>query len=727
MRRPILTLGQAFLLGLAALAVLLGLLFQRIDASSRESVVAGSERERQATLERIGQAIDGYLEEAERSIDSVERQVQFGSCDVASAPCAEAALFAQVLDDANLAEATLTGAVPRGFLADGRMRIAPERRWQVSVYRDSPQAGSPILTRVTFLERGRFVSELRRRRPGGGLLSAPLVRQPDAPPDPTENATFVGAASRDVYARRPRRALWSDLSHFELDARLPEPRRRVVVTAMRSVDEAGGGFVGVVRVGLGTEALDRRVREEAERHRPHRIILCDADGKLVTRLAPRDPLVEQPDTSLRFVPAPLPAEIGMALAHPGLREVGAERMDAAGRFEVAGRAFLVSFRALPRSQDWRLGVVVAQDELRGMAELVRRRNRLLGWSLLVMLSILAGGVLTLRAVRRGLGQIVDTTARMRDFDFRAAQFRSPFADVQAVMERLELAKTAMRALGKYVPIDLVRLLYRTGREPVLGGETCEVSLMFTDIEGFTALGERLPPNELAAALGRYFEVMTGAVHGASGSIDKYIGDAIMALWNAPTPCPGHARKACEAALACRGALEALFASAEWTGRPRLVTRFGLHRAEVMVGHFGAPDRMSYTALGDGVNLASRLEGLNKQYGTRVLASEAIHEEALAAFEFRIVDLVAVKGRQQGVRVYELLGRKGETPEARLASARRYAEAFEAYLRGDFGAALALAEVQADDPPSRVLAQRCRRLIEVPPPPDWGGVYVAASK
>jgi adenylate cyclase len=330
-------------------------------------------------------------------------------------------------------------------------------------------------------------------------------------------------------------------------------------------------------------------------------------------------------------------------------------------------------------------------------------------------------------VQRGLDRIVESTARMRNFDFAPAEHRSAFRDVQAVMERVELAKTAMRAMGKYVPIDLVRLLYKTGREPRLGGELVDVSLMFTDIKDFTALSERVAPDELALVLGRYLEVMTRAIHASQGTIDKYIGDAIMAVWNVPTSCPGHAGKACEAALACLQAGEMLYGSPEWAGRPRLETRFGLHTAEVMVGHFGAPDRMSFTALGDGVNLASRLEGLNKQYGTTVIASEAVHEQTKEGFTFRLLDIVAVKGKTHGVRVYELLGDTGITGP-RLEAARRYEQAFAAYLERRFDEALRLLSAQeTHDPPSAVLAERCRRLRKEPPPEEWTGVYVATSK
>src|SRR5262249_39193956 len=159
----------------------------------------------------------------------------------------------------------------------------------------------------------------------------------------------------------------------------------------------------------------------------------------------------------------------------------------------------------------------------------------------------------------------------------------------------------------------------------LGGEMAVVTLMFTDIEGFTTLSEKLAPDELANKLGLYLETMTDAVHGTSGTIDKYIGDAVMAIWNVPEPVDAHPRAACRAALAGIETTGALYASDSWGGLPALVTRFGIHSDRVMVGHFGAPARLSYTALGDGVNLAARLEPLCKQYGIILMASEAVEE------------------------------------------------------------------------------------------------------
>ena len=294
------------------------------------------------------------------------------------------------------------------------------------------------------------------------------------------------------------------------------------------------------------------------------------------------------------------------------------------------------------------------------------------------------------------------------------------------MQGVERAKTSMRALGKYVPIDLVRDLYESNREPELGGTLVEISLMFSDIEGFTALSERIAPDSLAKALGGYLEAMTGGIRSTNGTVDKFIGDSVMAFWNAPSPCPDHARRACLAVLACMRATRELYASPSWAGLPPLFTRFGLHRAKVMVGHFGAPERLSYTALGDGVNLASRLEGLCKLYGVATLVSETIAVEVGDEFAFRFIDRVAVKGKTEAIRVHELLGLRAECA-GEIERAKTYEEALEAYFSRDFPRALVLLRRMGDDRASRVLVERCTAMLVHPPSLEWNGVYVATAK
>lgn len=709
-----LTLGRIFYLSLLGLTFLLGLLFYLFLDGSRRSIVDSSERLREAHSKRIAGQVESYLNQAPEAVEGIENQIRHGACRADRPLSIESCLFAQILSNTNLAEATLSHGSSLGHDSDGNLRLASGDRWQVSVFRETAAAGASIGVRTTFRDRGRFVSEVRT------VGSHARRQREEGVQDPTRHLTFSTPAAEPNYGA----IVWSDLSFTQLDARLPEKQRRVVVTVMKTIEDKDGRFLGVLRIGLLTEKIDELIRQESAENAPHSIFLCDSEGRLITRVTPGDRLAEDPDEALRVAPAHLPPEIGIALHHSALAQVSAQQLNAFGELTAADRRFFVSFRGLPHTQGWRIGIVVPENYYLG--KLNRIRDHLIEASLALIAAILVGGTVILRTIRRGLKQIERETALMRCFEFSASGVESPFHDVSAVLESLEHAKTAVRAMGKYVPIDLVRQLYEANREPVLGGELRDVSLMFTDITEFTNLAERLSPNELARVLGKYLEVMTAAIQANGGTVDKYIGDAVMVIWNSPTPCPDHAVKACYAALACIDTTKKLFDSPEWAGMPRLVTRFGLHRDEVLVGHFGAPDRMSFTALGDGVNLASRLESLNKQYRTTMIVSETIHTAAAGTFDFRLLDRVAVKGKSRGIDVYELLGVTGECGP-RLAAARTYEKALQAYFSREFGEAIALLEAQLDDGPSSVLAERCRRMQTQPPPADWDGNYVSTVK
>jgi PAS domain S-box-containing protein len=298
-------------------------------------------------------------------------------------------------------------------------------------------------------------------------------------------------------------------------------------------------------------------------------------------------------------------------------------------------------------------------------------------------------------------------------------------DITEKKRAAELA--ALSIWGKYAPVDIVQRLYRQKSEPVLGGELMEISMMFSDIKGFTTLSEQLGPSRLAEILGLYLDTLSRIIQrDTHGTIDKYVGDAIMSIWNAPEPVPDHPRMACLAALRCCKAARSLAQTPEWHGFPAFETRFGLHCAKALVGHFGARDRMSYTAIGDAINLASRLEGLNRIYGTSIIASASIVERANEAFDFRFLDVVAVKGKSDPITIYELLGTKGALERCRQVIST-YETAFSAYAAGNFERALTALQENASDPPSTALSERCKAFLQVPPAGDWRGVYISASK
>jgi adenylate cyclase len=702
-----LTLIELFVVATLVTAGAVGATFFYFLEASRQEIIARSDMLRDAAARHVGERLTAELSIPLGALDDVERAMHLGVLHVDDRDAVEARLFSELTDHPSLSDVSVTHATLLGFGDDKAARLAPEDRWQISVFRASAAPDSAIFTRRVSRQGGAFVTEVRQRPAGGGLLAVPFTPGP-ASDDPTTHDTFAVPVSRPSYGK----AVWSDLAWMELDQALPKAQQRIVVTVQKAIEDTPGHFVGVVRVGLLADTIDALPRM-VRAGEPQRVILCDNKGRLVARLDRNDP-VEVVSDDLRIAPAHPPPEVAAALAI-------APRSDAV---EVDGTRYLVTFRKLETSQDWSVGIIVPEDYY--TRDLRALRDRFLWTFLAAVAIVLLIGGLVLRLLRRSLARVVHATGQMRLFDFSPASPDAPLHEIVEVMEGVERAKTSMRTLGKYAPIELVRRLYESNREPELGGELMEISMLFTDIEGFTSLSEKLSPRALAAALGAYLEVMTHAVQSTGGTVDKFIGDAVMAFWNAPSPQPDHARRACRAVIACLAETRALYASEAWKGLPPLFTRYGLHRARVMVGHFGAPERFSYTALGDGVNLAARLEPLCKQYGVAVLASEAIVEQAGDDFVFRLIDRVAVKGRVEAVRVYELLGARGHCDDA-VACASVYERALEAYFARDFEGARTLLASLPDDPPSRVLSSRCEAMVARPPPEDWNGVYVAKSK
>jgi len=231
--------------------------------------------------------------------------------------------------------------------------------------------------------------------------------------------------------------------------------------------------------------------------------------------------------------------------------------------------------------------------------------------------------------------------------------RSFIHEMDTMGTNLAAMKAGLRSFSRYVPVELVRATLNSGQEVEPGGETRVVTVLFTDIEDFTGIAETLPPEQLSRDLGSYFDVLESVITEAGGLVDKFMGDGAMALFNAPILLPDHAARACEAALTLQGALETFNLEREAEGLTPFRTRIGLALGPAMVGNIGTSRRLSYTAIGSVVNLACRLEALNKVYGTTILVDGTIRAKAGDGFEWRYVDRIGVAGRAVPVELYEL--------------------------------------------------------------------------
>src|SRR3569623_419710 len=251
-----------------------------------------------------------------------------------------------------------------------------------------------------------------------------------------------------------------------------------------------------------------------------------------------------------------------------------------------------------------------------------------------------------------------------------------------------------------------------------------MSVFFSDLAGFTSLSETMTPAQLVELLGGYFDEMSTVIGAHHGTIDKFIGDAIMAFWNAPVDDPDHAVRAVGAALAFQRKLDEIKRR-----DPSLAgqsARIGIASGDVVVGNNDTHQRMNYTVMGDTVNLASRLEGLGKAYGTKILISEGCRRAAGDAIVARAIDVVAVKGKSQGVRVYEPLALAAQAEDRVRALAARSAHAIAAYLARRWGEAAAL-YAQLGAAAAQAMKARCEAYALAPPPPEGTGTHVMHEK
>lgn len=293
-------------------------------------------------------------------------------------------------------------------------------------------------------------------------------------------------------------------------------------------------------------------------------------------------------------------------------------------------------------------------------------------------------------------------------------------------------KRALYSFQRYMSIALVKKLIVSNKVAEVGGEFKELTILFTDIKDFTVLSENLDPEKVMTYLSEYFQCVTKVIIDSLGTLDKYIGDGVMAFWGAPIDDIDHALHACKAALNIQSSLAELNSKWKDEGKPELVTRIGINTGRVVVGNVGSEDRLNYTSLGDQVNLASRLEGINKLYGTTIAVSEFTYKKTKDIFNFRLLDKVAVKGKTQGVYVYELLGSKTDKEyDLKLEQYNKeFYQAISLYFKGEWKDGLELFNLLGDKYPGdkiiKLFVKRCSDFI-ISPPKNWDGIWVVDRK
>lgn len=509
------------------------------------------------------------------------------------------------------------------------------------------------------------------------------------------------------------------------------------VTYATPVKSQDGSLLGVVSADFDLYALSSFLGKLA---------LTDRAGSFVVEL--------RHDGSRRVIAHPEPHWLTEPLASGGADFVPVERikdervrlvldhfgsssqeLPARDDFEFTGEKRGRHFAQMRRIRnaeglDWLLCLTVPADEI------LRDANQALQHQLLVALAcalaaVLLGWLLS-GAITRPLQALAAQARQIGQFELgEPAKSSSRVRELAELGRSFETMRAGLRSFRKYVPAELVRQLVQSGIEAKPGGHRDVLTIFFADIAGFTTVAESLAPEALTQWLGEYLDAMTTIVLQEDGTVDKYIGDAVMAFWGAPKPYGDHAYAACRTALLCQRKMAELQKVWSQRGLPPVACRIGVNTGAAMVGNVGSNERLEYTALGDAVNLASRLEGANKFYGTLILIGDTTRQIAANRIIARPVDKLSVKGKRDGVVVHELLALRFECDDTTRKLADVHAQAFERYLAGDFSTASELCDqvlaLRPSDGPAEVLKMRCRSYLAHPPRGEWSGVFRADEK
>jgi adenylate cyclase len=397
------------------------------------------------------------------------------------------------------------------------------------------------------------------------------------------------------------------------------------------------------------------------------------------------------------------------------------------------QTYLATFESIPGFEDkkWHIAVVVPENDFVG--EL--KSANMVTIQICIIILIIGITLITFysRQISKSLGKLVSVTRRIKEFDLaETPEIKTRIQEISFLAESIYSMRSGLRAFQKYVPADLVRILVHKGMGDQIGGSRKNITIFFSDIKSFTSLSEKMPAEELMLHLCEYFDAVSTIIRENSGTIDKYIGDSVMAFWNSPLADERHCYHACLTALKFQEKLSELNKAWRDEGKPELPTRIGIHSGDAIVGNLGSSSRINYTAIGDTVNLASRLESINTIYGTQILVSDVVHDAVKDLFVFRLLDCIAVKGKQIQHNVYELVCEQGPNTSASLLQySQQFGVAFNAYQEQRWEVAIKLLEEllkqRPDDKAAVVLKERAKIFSQTPPPKDWDGVWRYSTK
>lgn len=386
-------------------------------------------------------------------------------------------------------------------------------------------------------------------------------------------------------------------------------------------------------------------------------------------------------------------------------------------------------------KNWKIGTIVNENQF--VKKVIEIRRKIVGAALILIIISMFLIFYISNSISRPILTLAEEANKIKNFDLTStAVVKSSIHELVLLNESIVSMRQNIKSFSKFVPKDLVGKLLKHSHEIKIGGKNQLMTLFFSDIANFTSISESYPADKLSAHLSEYFEELTKIIFKYNGNIDKFIGDAVMAFWGAPNKDKDQAINACKAALAVQKRLTDL--NRQWASqdKPIFYTRIGIHTGDAVVGNIGSNDRMNYTAIGNTVNLASRLEGTNKFYNTNIIISEDVLNEIGAnKCQARPLDIVAVKGKTEGVQIYELLGITTEpsliASKEQVAFCELFSKAYQFYKESNWDDAIKTLESIrhkfGEDHTVDMYLKRCKDFKKNPPPENWNGINVLKEK
>ncbi|MDC7124298.1 MAG: adenylate/guanylate cyclase domain-containing protein [Spirochaetales bacterium] len=382
------------------------------------------------------------------------------------------------------------------------------------------------------------------------------------------------------------------------------------------------------------------------------------------------------------------------------------------------------------SKDEHVLIAISEKEILKSVSSIALKSMLI--SLVITLLSIPISLILSQFITSPLNSLVEEAEKIGKFELDGElDVSTNIVEVVSLSKEMASMKRGLRYFNRYVPSKLVRKLVESGQGAEIGGALKEMTLLFTDIESFTTISEGISADKLMVYLSDYFNVLSTEILRTNGTIDKYIGDAVMAFWNAPTDIAFHQEQACSAALNIKKTIEKF--APEWKAMniPVFKTRIGIHSGVAVVGNVGSAERMNYTAIGDVVNNCSRLEGLNKIYGTEIIISDTVAKNLGKKYLYRPLEKVVPKGKTTVETIYELVNYRDESSSSEIDFVEYFTKAFEAYHKRKWKKALyyfvSAGKINSKDKILFYYIRNCRAYLKEEPSNDWNGVRLVRSK